>query len=330
MSRARVLLLAFLAFATFGAPKASHASAVAGEGGVTTESGPVAATVRVTPVEPRIGDPLVLDLEVVAEAGVELLMPEFGEALDRYAIVDFAPSEALDDEGRTIARQRYTLQAMRSGKQSIPPLLIEFVDRRPGRSPAPDDADAYELLTERVEFEVATVLASDEALELSDALGELGPLSTPGPPLWPWALAAAAALAGASPFLWRRIAAALALRRRKSAYELARAELDKLLYGPHPTGDALDAFYVSLSGIVRRYLEGRFGLHSVEQTTDEFLEDLSISPDLLRSHQELLQRFLREADLVKFAHHVPDSDGVRDSVDLAQRFLEETRESAHV
>ena len=48
----------------------------------------------------------------------------------------------------------------------MPSILIEFIDRRPGRDPAPEGADAYELLTERVEFEVETVLASD-AVELT-------------------------------------------------------------------------------------------------------------------------------------------------------------------
>jgi hypothetical protein len=291
----------------------------------TSTNGPVSATVRVTPVDPRIGDPVRLELEVVAEAGVELLMPEFGEALDRYAIVDFAPTEALDDQGRTVARQRYTLQPTRSGPQSVPPLLVEFIDRRAGRVATPDDMDAYELLTERLQFEVGTVLKDGEALELRPPLGALGPLETPGPPLWPWLLAAGVVLAAASPFAYRVIAARIAVRRRQSAYDVARAELDALLYGARPTGDAVDAFYVSLSGIIRRYLERRYGFHSPEQTTDEFLEQLSSSPDLTHAHQDLLQQFLRDADLVKFAHHVPDADAVGVSIEFAQRFLEETR-----
>ena len=39
------------------------------------------------------------------------------------------------------------------------------------------------------------------------------------------------------------------------------------------------------------------------------------------------QQFLRDADLVKFAHHVPDADAVGVSIELAQQFLEETRPS---
>lgn len=297
---------------------------------VASESGPVRATVTIEPDAPRIGDSIELVLEVSAEKGVELLMPEFGEALDRFAIVDFAPSERVDAEGRTVARQRYTLQPSRSGTLSIPPLLVEFVDRRPGRTPAPEGADAFELLTERLEFEVESVLTSDDSLELKPSLGELGPLETPGPPLWPWLLAGTVVLAAASPFLVRTWQGRRALARRRSAYEVARSELDALLYGPRPPVDdmaAIDAFYVTLSGIVRRYLENRFGLHSPEQTTDEFLDGLASSPDLQRDHQELLREFLRDADLVKFAHQLPDASGISTSVGLAQRFLEETGEA---
>jgi len=245
-------------------------------------------------------------------------------------VVDFAPQESVDAEGRTVARQRYTLQLSRSGVQSIPPLLVEFVDRRPGRDPAPEGQDAYELLTERVEFEVQTVLASDDSLDLKPPLPELGPRSTPGPPAWPWLLAGAAALALAAPFAARGWLARRARARRRSAYEIARGELDGLLYGPRPSPDdpgAVDRFYVALSGIVRRYLEGRFGLHSPEQTTQEFLQDLSRSPDLHRDHQDLLREFLEGADLVKFAHQLPDESGMNSSVGLAQRFLEETGEA---
>lgn len=297
---------------------------------LTTESGPVRASITVEPEAPRIGDPIELVLEVSAEKGVEVLMPEFGEALDRFTVIDFAPSERIDAKGRTVARQRYSLQLSRSGPQSIPPLLVEFVDRRPGRTPAPEGADAYELLTERIEFDVQSVLASDDSLDLKAPLGELGPQQGPEAPTWPWLVAVAAVLLAASPFLARAWLGWRAQARRQSAYQIARSELDGLLYGPRPTSDdavALDVFYVSLSGIVRRYLEDRFGLHSPEQTTDEFLDDLASSPDLRRDHQDLLHEFLRGADLVKFAHQLPQPAEINTSVALAQRFLEETGEA---
>ncbi|MCR9094140.1 MAG: BatD family protein [bacterium] len=290
------------------------------------ERGPVRGVLRLSPAEPVIGDVLTLDLEVVSEPAVELLMPEFGEALGRFEIVDFAPSERIDDEGRTVARQTYRLQPKHSGVQSVPPLRVEFVDRRPGRDPAPDGEDAYELLTERLRVDIAPVLAEDAPLELRPAHPDLGPRRGPLGPVWFWALALGVALAIAGPFAWRALAAARARRRQRSAYEVARQALDGLLSGGRPDAARMDAFYVALSQIVRTYLEDRFGLRSPELTTQEFLTEMGRSPDLARSHQQLLREFLTQADLVKFAGHRPDATVVDESIASAERFLEETRD----
>jgi len=290
------------------------------------ERGPVRATIRLSPEAPVIGDVLTLDLAVEAEPSVELLMPEFGEALGRFEIVDFAPSERVDDQGRTVARQTYRLQPARSGPQSIPPLRIEFVDRRPGRDPAPEGEDAYELLTERLRLEVAPILAADAPLELRPAHGDLGPRRGPLGPLWVWALASIVLAAVVAPFAWRAFAAARARQRQRSAYEIARQALDGLLAEGRPDASGMDAFYVSLSLIVRSYLEDRFGLRSPELTTPEFLAEMGRSPDLARSHQQLLRDFLTQAELVKFAGLRPDPGDVDESIAAAERFLEETRD----
>jgi hypothetical protein len=293
----------------------------------TTEVGPVRATVRVEPAAPLIGDALVLEIDVRAEPGVELLMPEFGEALDLFVIVDFVPSETVDDEGATVARQRYTLQASRSGDQSIPPILVEFVDRRAGQAPAPEGEDAYELLTERLDFEVGSALPADAPLELRPPRPKLHPLAAPGPSLWPFLVGAVLLLGAAAPFATRAWIAYRARVQRRSASEIAYAELEALMFGGLPDRERLDAFYVELSGIVRRYVENRFGLRSPELTTEEFLEVMSTAPDLSGDHRGLLRGFLVQADLVKFAHYMPDSSAVEDSVGSAKQFLEETREN---
>jgi hypothetical protein len=295
----------------------------------SSESGPVQVRVRLTPAQPVIGDPIHFEIEARAEAGVELLMPAFGEALDRFRVAAFAPSEEVGEDGGTIARQRYTLHSARSGDQSMPPLLVEFVDRRPGRDPAPEGADAYEVLTERIDFRVSSVLPESAPTELLPALGALPPRRVPMGPWWVWALGAFAVLAALAPLALRVLRERLARERRRSAYEIARAELDALLSGARPGPREVDAFFVKLSFVVRRYLEDRFGLRSPELTTEEFLDELSRSPDLYQSHRDLLGEFLRGADLVKFAGHVPDADAVEAAIDAATHFLEETREVAH-
>jgi len=291
----------------------------------STETGPVRATVRLSPPEPVIGDRLHLELEVRAEPDVELLMPEFGEALDRFSIVDFTRSEAADDEGATISHQRYMLAPSRSGAQVIPPLLVEFIDRRAGRDPAPEGEDAYELFTAALEFDVAAALPEGASLDLRAPLGKLGARAMPGRYRALWVLVALIAIAGGALVGVRTLAAWRSRSLRRSAYDLAKADLDALLMAPRPGPREMDAFFVELSGIVRRYLENRFGLRSPELTTEEFVQELAHSPDLVRSHQRLLREFLNRADLVKFAHVFPDPADVELSLESARSFLEATR-----
>jgi hypothetical protein len=201
---------------------------------------------------------------------------------------------------------------------------VEFVDRRDGRAPAPEGEDAYELLTAVLEFEVAAALPEGASLELRAPFGKLGAREIPGRNRTLWLLAALVAV-GAAVFGVRAWAIWRSRTLRRSAYDVAKSDLDALLMAPRPGEREMDVFFVRLSGIVRCYLENRFGLRSPELTTEEFVEELANSPDLVRSHQRLLREFLNRADLVKFAHLVPDPADVELSLESARSFLEATR-----
>ena len=290
-------------------------------------SGPLTVTVTLDPEQPLIGDTFTLELRVRVEADVEVLMPEFGEALDRFTIVDFVPREQLDGQGRKLATQTYRLQASASGPQIIPPILVEYVDRRSGKKSAPEGFDAYEFLTEQLEFQVQSVIPDDAKLDLKPPLGQLAPLETPSTIRWPWVVGGALALLAITPSAYRAYARYRRRARRRSAYDIAHGRLERLVQKRTSFGDA-DAFYVVLSDIVRRYLEDRFELRAPELTTEEFLLSVGESPDLSDEHQLLLREFLRLADLVKFAGLQPSADDMARSIEAAQQFLEETRDNA--
>lgn len=59
-------------------------------------------------------------------------------------------------------------------------------------------------------------------------------------------------------------------------------------------------FYFRLSAIMRNYIDGRFGIHAPEMTTEELLpriDDLDIAKEM----QKVLKELLRSSDPVKFA-----------------------------
>lgn len=56
--------------------------------------------------------------------------------------------------------------------------------------------------------------------------------------------------------------------------------------------------------LLRGYIEGRYGIPALERTTDELLQELSVSP-LSPDQRTSLANMLRMADMVKFAKAVP-------------------------
>lgn len=291
----------------------------------TSERGPVRARVRLEPAAPVIGDTVTLTVEVTADDGIDLMMPEFGQSLDRFSVREFVPKESVDASGKTVSTQRYVLEPPLSGPQAVPPLLIEFVDRRPGQRPAPDGEQSYELLTERIPFEVASVVPEGASNELRPVREHLEPLREPGA-LWPWLVALAVLAAVAVPLAYRSFTAARAEGRRRSAYDVARARLDALTSRQRPADEEeIDGFFVELSSLIRRYLEDRFELRAPELTTEEFLQAASASPDLDEAHQGFLRSFLRRADEVKFGRLIPPPEDIEAALASASRFLDETR-----
>jgi hypothetical protein len=100
-------------------------------------------------------------------------------------------------------------------------------------------------------------------------------------------------------------------------YEIAMRALQQLRAENAP----VEVFYTRLSDIVRRYIEGQFGLRAPERTTEEFLAEATLPAQ----HMALLGAFLRESDLVKFARHQPGRGDQERAFSAAAKFVEETR-----
>jgi hypothetical protein len=338
-------------------PAESAAEAPAAAEGVshTSEVGPVRATVTLSPRQPVLGDPLTLALEVEAEAGVEVEMPAFGEALGRFEIVQFVPREQRNAGGKLVASQTYTLQAPMSGRQRVPPLQVEFVDRRgagqgganaggasgagttAGGASAAAPEEVQELLTEEIPIQIGSVLPEGAVAAELRAERVALPLRSRAQ-LYAGIGLGALVLLGAGGFLavraWQRAA-----RRqvRISAYDRAMARLRDLEQrglpspgqdqsAPAPTpAPTIDLWYVELSAIVRRYLEDRYGLRAPELTTEEFLREAQRSGQLSSTHRNHLSDFLVRCDRVKFARYEPDEEESRQALASARAFLEETR-----
>ena len=80
------------------------------------------------------------------------------------------------------------------------------------------------------------------------------------------------------------------------------------------------------SQILRRYIESRFAIKSTRQTTREFLQSLTGSggSSPLQTHKTELRGCLEQADMAKFAHHIPEIKNLEMMEDAVTTFIKRT------
>jgi len=87
-------------------------------------------------------------------------------------------------------------------------------------------------------------------------------------------------------------------------------------------------FGIAASAVIRTYIEKRFHLIATQRTTEEFLQALLQSSNTsLAHHRALLEQFLNQCDLVKFAGTSPALADMESLLASARRFVSETSES---
>ena len=258
-----------------------------------------------------VADRIQIVLEAEAAEGVEVTFPEQSEKLGEFTVVEgrtTAPELAAGN--RTIVRRVLTLEPFLPGDYEVPPLEVRF------------GTDAV-VRTEAVPVKVASVLPdSGEQPELKEIAP---PVELPGFSPW-WYAATLVLLAAAGVWIWLR-------RRRKSEkaealplpHEIALRALRELLDEDLVGKGEAKLFYLRVSGILRRYIEGRFGLQAPERTTEEFLQDLRTDHTLNERQKTLLKEFLNHCDMVKFAEYQPRREEIDNTINSCAQFIAETK-----
>jgi len=309
-----LLLAAVGCSGTAAGPKASSKSARVAKTEATR--GPVHAVVEVSPQPARLSDEPTLTLTIDYESGVVIDKPPFGDALGDFIVRDFREPLPAVKNHREIIQQIYTLEPTRTGSLEIDPIAITFTDRRPQ-----GDGARHVFETEALAVQVVSGVASD-----TPSLDDLDPFAPPVelPASYSWLVWLAAAgmvllpMAGAGVWWWHRSNAIVA--EAVTPDEMARRELERLWQKRLGERD-VKMFYLELTGIVRRYIEGTTGVRAPEQTTEEFLREIGGGRSFERAERQRLKDFLESADLVKFAGYRPVAEDIDQAYRRARRFV---------
>lgn len=229
------------------------------------------------------------------------------------------PGAASAGAAASVLQREFLIEPFLSGEYTIAP--IEIAATRRGSNPP----ETLSVRTEPIVLRVASVLKEGET-ELADVKGVV---DVAEPPNW-WLIGAAAvgvlALGALALRAWRRRGIVPPTPPvLVAAHDLALRRLDELMARRLVEAGKFEPFYAEASGILRRYIEDRFGLRAPERTTEEFLEESRTSAVLMEGDVRVLERFMSHVDLVKFAAVVPTEREAQSVASTVREFVDRTR-----
>jgi hypothetical protein len=267
-----------------------------------------------------IGDQFHMDLWADIPAGSAVQWPQFKDTLTKTIEVVEAtvPDTVRKENGDYTVHQRLTLTSFDTGFMVIPPVAFVF-----------DGDTANPLLTDP-ELILVTEFPVDLEQDIMDIKGPMDvPINWRKYLLYGLIALVVIGLLVGGYLYWqkhRKPKGAPAARPvpTRPAHEIALEKLEELRLKKLWQSDRVKEYHIELSDIVREYIEFRYGIMALEQTTDETVAAL-LRQQVDAQQVEALRKMLQLADLAKFAKYRPMSDENEKSMDVAKGFVESTR-----
>lgn len=251
-----------------------------------------------------IGDQLKLWLEVKPSTKNDpVLWARIPDSLTGLEIVERGKIDTIASKDTFVLRQQLLVTGFDSGSFYIPSFHFEVTA----------NGQAGQYNTDSIRIEVQTV-----AVDTTKAFKPIKEIVDVKTSLWDYwqIILAVCLLIGLGIFVWiyfyknrkTMMPAGNTKVPPEKAHEKALRMLSELKEKKLWEQDRSKEYFSTLSDIVRIYLEERFGVTAMEQTTDELLALLKKQNDSrseLRKVRPELKLILRTADLVKFAKANP-------------------------
>lgn len=288
---------------------------------------PISVTVKLSHAEVPLTDYLTVIIETAYSSDIEASPALLMESVYQPLLLVASPKEDTrwsEAEQVMINRWTYTFEPMASGDFALNPFNVKF-RRISQKTPNPLDWPIYEIQTDSIPYRVTSV-----ELTAEDDIRPIKGLLLPDYNIIPPLLALLAILGvGLGSVLY--VKSGLFQKPTEGLnqaqtdyYQDALQKLDDLEKRDLIRNDELEQLHTELSIILRNYLENRFRLRAREQTTEEFIKEISQTRQFSSEQHDLLNRFMRLADLVKFATFDPGSQTSVTAMHDVRRFIQST------
>ncbi len=264
-----------------------------------------------------IGEPVELIVTAYYPTNGTVQLPEIGREKD-VVLLSRVWTTVPREDGLAQSESRYSITSFRLGEHTISTGTISCVIGE----------QTFSTNFPAIVLKVQPSLEENAASEIAD-IKPVHKLPGRVPP-WLWITAGTALVAFLvgliTTRLWKNREQLIPTAPPVPAHKIAFRALEVLRNKGLLEKDECNPFYTELSMILRTYLDGRFNLNAPDETTEEIVEEMSRSDELDGAQRNILQEFMRQADMVKFAKGRPDRATMESAFETTKQFVEETKQ----
>jgi hypothetical protein len=263
-----------------------------------------------------IGDDIIIYIRVDYPADIELTSPSDQIPSETFILKSGPKVKSKTRKNRRYDSYTYVLTTFETGALEIPAFEFFWYDQ---------SGNQHSVLSPTKPIFIKSVLPADTSgLDIKDIIG---PKSLPKR-WWLYVLIGLliAVIIFAVYLLHKRKMKAIEIPKvpAEPPYDIAIRELTRLKEKDLPGKGKIKQYYIELSNIIRRYIEGRFNICAVEATTYE-LKKVFKHPELSKEKSLDALNFLTRADMVKFAKFIPAFHVPSGDYELVKGFVVTTK-----
>jgi HAMP domain-containing protein len=255
----------------------------------------------------QVADPFQLTVTVLVAEGTDVTFPAMGDKLGQFDVLSHRDIfDVPVSDGRSWTRT-IELESLDTGNLEVPGVGV-VIDGEP-------------TLTQPIPITVQSLLAaSSDPLEFRP-LKLVEVIDIEGT-FWEryWIHGTVAAVIGvvsiAGWSIWRWLSA------RTNPERWAFRRIDQLEESGAFKQRKLTVVLPRAADILRAYIERRFDIAATRQTTEEFLQEVQFAPSVDVAVRKDLEDFLRHIDAIKFAHLVPESTDLHETLQRVRTLVQ--------
>ena len=267
-----------------------------------------------------IGDRITYTISIDHVDTMQVENPGAGVNLGQFEIKDYKIFDPVSEDGRVLEKFEYVISVFDTGTYVIPAFPVAYFPL--------DSLHKYKIIeASPITIHVESVLDAEDR-ELRDVKP---PIDIPYNYFLLISIVISVLLIGMIGYIAYR----LYKKRKESGYlikppapqrpahEIALEALDELEARNLVGQGEIKPFYIAVSEIFRHYVEGRYFIRALEETSTEILTDLK-RQDLDAAIFLNARNLLELCDLVKFAKYIPEAKENESTIPAARSFVQAT------